>query len=642
MKLSIVIVNYNVEYFLEQCLQSVHKAIANLEAEVWVVDNASVDGSCEMVKQKFPWVKLIESKDNLGFSAGNNLAIRKSSGEYVLLLNPDTVVEETTFEKTIDFMDEHPDAGGLGVHMVDGQGNFLPESKRGLPTPWVSFCKIFGLSKLFPKSERFNQYHLGHLDKSDINEIDILSGAFMLMRKKALDEVGLLDEDFFMYGEDIDLSWRLIKGGYKNYYYPETSIIHYKGESTKKGSLNYVFVFYNAMVIFAKKHFTEKNASLFSFFINLAIYLRAGVAIVNRFLKLIWLPFIEFLLIYSGLIILKNYYSDFTQKIFDDKLVLLGLGIYALLWVMSLAVSGSYKYRRSAFRVIRGIGLGTMIILLLYALLPESVRFSRALILLGSLSSLLVIGLVRQTFSFILRDRFEKRVKNANKYLIVGDEEEFKRVTKMIEESKSGEFEFFPITINAHKDFEEESNSLNEKIRVFGVNEVIFCAKNITSADIISAMSLISVKNVGIKIAPPESMYIIGSNTIDKADDLLTYDVNSIGSQKNRRIKRLFDVISSTIFFVLSPVLIWITHRPFKFITNIFAVLFGQKTWVGYDENSDISNFPSIKEGVITSRGNHFNTNAETANKINLVYAKDYRFKNDVISVIKHFRFLGN
>ena len=216
MKLSIVIVNYNVQYFLEQCLQSVFKALPNVNAEVWVVDNNSVDGSVEMVKKKFPEVKLIASKENLGFSKGNNLAIRKSIGQYTLLLNPDTLVEEDTFEKVIKFMDDNPKAGGLGVKMVDGKGNFLPESKRSLPTPTVAFYKIFGLSSIFPKSKRFGKYHCGHLNKNKNHEIEILSGAFMLMRKEALDKIGLLDEDFFMYGEDIDLSYRIIKGGYKD------------------------------------------------------------------------------------------------------------------------------------------------------------------------------------------------------------------------------------------------------------------------------------------------------------------------------------------------------------------------------------------------------------------------------------------
>jgi GT2 family glycosyltransferase len=248
MKLSVIIVNYNVIHFLEQCLLSVQKAISGLEVEVFVVDNNSVDGSVSMVREKFPWVNLIANNDNPGFSKANNQAIKVSKGEYVLLLNPDTVVEEDTFSKCIAFMDQHPDAGGLGVKMVDGKGEFLPESKRGLPTPEVAFYKLSGLSRLFPKSKRFGQYHLTYLSREETHKIDVLSGAFMMMRRETLEKSGLLDETFFMYGEDIDLSYRIKLAGYNNYYFPETRIIHYKGESTKKSSVNYVYTFYNAMV----------------------------------------------------------------------------------------------------------------------------------------------------------------------------------------------------------------------------------------------------------------------------------------------------------------------------------------------------------------------------------------------------------
>jgi GT2 family glycosyltransferase len=314
MKLSIIIVNFNVRYFLEQCLTSVLKATNNIDAEIFVVDNESKDDSVEMVQTLFPTVKVIANKKNVGFSKANNQAIGIAKGEYVLLLNPDTVVEEDTFEKCIAFMDNHPKAGGLGVKMIDGNGIFLPESKRGLPTPSVSFYKIFGLSSLFPKSRTFSKYHLGYLSNDETNEIEILSGAFMWMRKSVLDEIGYLDESFFMYGEDIDLSYRIIKAGYQNYYFPETKIIHYKGESTKKGSINYVFVFYNAMIIFSKKHFAQK-AKAFSFFINIAIYLRAFLAIIVRFINFLKLPIID-VVIMSFILGVLNFLKPFIYSFF--------------------------------------------------------------------------------------------------------------------------------------------------------------------------------------------------------------------------------------------------------------------------------------------------------------------------------------
>ena len=255
MKLSIIIVNYNVKYFLEQCLCSVRAAIAGMEAEVLVVDNHSADGSVEYLRPRFPEVTFIENKDNPGFAKANNQAIRISSGEYVLLLNPDTVIGEESVRSLCFFMDEHPEAGGIGVKMLDGHGVFLAESKRSFPSPWVSFCKIFGLSKLFPSSRLFARYSLPYLNKEKQHKVEVLAGAFMFLRRKALDKVGLLDESFFMYGEDIDLSYRIVQGGYVNYYIPER-ILHYKGESTVRDG-TYMKRFREAMQFFYKKHFKK-------------------------------------------------------------------------------------------------------------------------------------------------------------------------------------------------------------------------------------------------------------------------------------------------------------------------------------------------------------------------------------------------
>ena len=284
MKLSIIIVNYNVKYFLEQCLCSVRAAIAGMEAEVLVVDNHSADGSVEYLRPRFPEVTFIENKDNPGFAKANNQAIRISSGEYVLLLNPDTVIGEESVRSLCFFMDEHPEAGGIGVKMLDGHGVFLAESKRSFPSPWVSFCKIFGLSKLFPSSRLFARYSLPYLNKEKQHKVEVLAGAFMLLRRKALDKVGLLDESFFMYGEDIDLSYRIVKGGYVNYYIPER-ILHYKGESTKHGDIKYVKAFYGAMLIFYRKYYPH-SGWLMSMLIRLAVLLKASLSVAGGMLGL--------------------------------------------------------------------------------------------------------------------------------------------------------------------------------------------------------------------------------------------------------------------------------------------------------------------------------------------------------------------
>ena len=293
MKLSIIIVNYNVKYFLEQCLDSVFLAVKHLvkgiagqarndTTEVFVVDNNSSDDSLKYLKPLFPDVIFIENQKNTGFSKANNQAILQATGEYILILNPDTVIGEDSLTNVCRFMDENPEAGAVGVKMMDGYGRFLPESKRGFPSPWNSFCKMSGLSKLFPNSKRYGGYHLKYLDVNHVHAVDILAGAFMMVRKKAVEKSGYLDENFFMYGEDIDWSYRIARSGYKNFYYPEP-IIHYKGESTKK-DIKYVKHFYEAMLIFFNKHYPRSNHS-FKLLIRLAVIFCGTVSAVQKIIK---------------------------------------------------------------------------------------------------------------------------------------------------------------------------------------------------------------------------------------------------------------------------------------------------------------------------------------------------------------------
>ena len=394
MTLSVVIVNYNVKYFLEQCLISVFNAAKDIDTEVFVVDNASADGSCQMVRDRFPLVKLIENTENHGFSYANNQALRLAKGEFVLILNPDTVVEETTFSKCIQFMREHPETGSLSVKMIDGKGKFLPESKRALPSPSVSFYKIFGFSRLFPRSKTFARYHLGHLNPDEVNEIEILPGAFMFIRKNALDEAGLFDESFFMYGEDIDLSYRIIKSGFKNYYFPKTTIIHYKGESTKKGSINYVLVFYKAMMIFARKHFTQKNAFLYIILIYAAIYFRAGLSIAKRIVNRWMQPIVDTLVMVMGFLIIVPFWENYrfnSANAYSNQIVIWFSSIYIIIWLVSIWLSGGYDKPKKPFTAAQGIGIGSMIILIAYSLLPEDMRFSRAIILLTTTWSFIFV-----------------------------------------------------------------------------------------------------------------------------------------------------------------------------------------------------------------------------------------------------------
>lgn len=286
LKLSVIIVNYNVKYYLDQCIRSVLRAFKemNTPAEIIVVDNHSADGSVDYLEQRypqklFPMVRFVRSAHNLGFARANNIAIRQSRGEYVLLLNPDTIVGEDALKASVDFMDVHEDAGAVGVRMLGAQGRRAMESRRGLPTPMVSFFKMLGFCNRWPHHRLFGKYYMGYLPWDEPSQIEVVSGAYCMLRRKALDEVGLLDEDFFMYGEDIDLSYRVLKGGYHNYYLP-VDILHYKGESTQKSSFRYVHVFYEAMLIFFRKHYSGMTF-LLSLPIKTAIYAKALMALVG-------------------------------------------------------------------------------------------------------------------------------------------------------------------------------------------------------------------------------------------------------------------------------------------------------------------------------------------------------------------------
>jgi GT2 family glycosyltransferase len=622
----------------------VFNAIKNIDAEVFVVDNNSVDDSMEMVAQKYPEAISICNKKNVGFSVANNQAIKQSRGEYVLLLNPDTVVEENTFEKTVAFMDEHPDAGALGVKMIDGRGNFLPESKRGIPTPWVSFCKMTGLTKFFPKSKLFARYYLGHLSENETNEVEILAGAFMLMRKSALDKSGLLDETFFMYGEDIDLSYRIIKAGYKNYYFADTQIIHYKGESTKKGSLNYVYIFYKAMVIFAKKHFSQNNAQLFSFFINAAIYLRAFVAIFQRFIKAAIVPLLDIGILYGGLYYIKEYWEHNHRFIrggeYQPDLVQIAFPSYIALWLVMVYLANGYTKPTKAKNIIYGVFIGTVAILALYGLLPEEYRFSRAIILLGAGWALIILPLYRFVLQRLFKINFFSDESLNKRVLLVGEKEETERVLSII--TTTGARPGFTDIVTP----QELNNleSIKEKIEVFKIDELIFCSENLSSARIIEYMGKLKGLNIEIKIAPPESLFVIGSNSIHTQGDIYSIKVNKIAQPHEKRNKRLFDLVVSFLGLVLFPILIPFQKKPSGYLMNCLAVLFGRKTWVGYAENTSREKLPQLKPGVLNPSTPHQERNLDNVQKAQLdfLYARDYNVKIDADILLKSVRMLGN
>ncbi len=652
MDLSVIIVNYNVKFFLEQCLHSVFNSLKGLKGEVFVVDNNSVDGSCQMVREKFPQVVLIENKGNVGFARANNQGINIAKGKYVLILNPDTVVEEETFEKCLRFMDEHPDAGSLGVKMIDGKGKFLPESKRSLPTPVVAFYKVFGLAALFPKSKIFGKYHLGYLDKEKINEVEVLPGAFILVRKKLLDQIGGLDEDYFMYGEDIDLSYRIILAGYKNYYFPETTIIHYKGESTKKSSINYVMVFYRAMIIFARKHFTKNNARYFSFLINIAIYLRAAISLLRRFIINSINPLLNIIFIYLGFYFFLPYWENY---IFNSNgsypLAYLHFVVpsYILIWIVSIYLTGGYEKHIKTGNLVRGILIGSLLILVIYALLPEYFRFSRALIVLGTIWALISTISIRLLLSIINKENFKIEIfKERKRIIIVGDKSESKRVYSILEQTHiKPELvgTVYPDIRKSNGGFIGNISQIEEIVSINKVDEIIFCSKSMSSQDIINAMLHFTSADVDFKIAAPESFSIIGSNSINTAGDLYVLNFNAISRSINQRRKRFFDLSVSVLFIIISPVLALMVRHPVEMIKNLFRVIFNKYSLIGYHEGfkNGAGKLPFLKKGILTPVDaiEPEIVDESVVEKMNMLYAKDYKIRNDINILYKGIRKLG-
>lgn len=600
MKLSVIIVNYNVRHFLEQCLASVTKASQHLDAEIIVVDNASVDDSVDMIHKQFPNVTLIKSEVNLGFSKANNLAVRKSVGEYILLLNPDTVVEEDCFRRCISFLDSQSHVGALGVKMIDGAGKYLPESKRGYPGLWNSFCKMTGIYHLFPNSSFFNGYYAGHLDKNAIHEVDVLTGAFLFVRKKVWELVGGLDEDYFMYGEDIDISYKIQKSGYKNYYFPEVTIVHYKGESTSKGSLNYVIAFYKAMIIFTKKHYGGSNKWALISLLSIAVWMKALFHSMQALLYKLRFIFLDLLLLAAGFYTIRYYWALWYHgsiDYFDNKVAWINLLMFTFVWIGCFFYQGVYEKKFALKDLFIAAIWGFVINLMIYALLPESWRASRMLVVL---SFLWVIGYALLSRLVLNRIRLKSWIIGSDKtknVLIIGDVSQLEKAKTLLAQKRNSFLIFM-------KDPDElQSYTIQhwiDFIRVHQIEELIFCQKNFDWKQILDFMKNLS-ELVDYKIMTESGSGIIGSSSKDVRGEIYSLDVEYNLSQKVYiRQKRLFDILFSLVLLGFSWLMVFVFKNKIQFLRNLCRVFSGKATWVSYQTNElKKVNLPVLKQGVL-------------------------------------------
>ena len=610
LQLSIIIVNHNVKYFLEQCLCSVLKACRNVEAEIFVVDNNSTDGSRLFLETRFPNVNFIWNTENAGFAKANNQALAKAKGPYILFLNPDTIIPEDCFEKCFDFFSTHADAGAIGVRMVDGAGKFLKESKRAFPSPLTSFYKLTGLTKLFPQSKTFAKYYLGHLSEKENHEVDVLAGAFIMIPKKTIDATGGFDEIFFMYGEDVDLSYRIQKTidaetklPYKNFYFAGTSIIHFKGESTKKGSLNYVRLFYNAMSLFVKKQYSSGQASIFNFFVQTAIWTRAAFSAIGQLLKRIGLPLLDAATILLSFGLTKYLWNTFIRKDvnYSPNMLIIAFPVFAVIFLIMAYYSGLYDKGYRQKQLNRSTIIASLVLLSGYALLPESLRFSRGILVFGIVIAFMLMLIMRQLFiEWNLLE--EKEESNESRQTIVAaNDGDFLTVTNMMRNAGMQE----RVLGRVNNDNDHTANSLGtiqqlpELIKRYPVKEVIFCEDGLSFAAIISIIQELP-EGIRNKFHASGSFSIVGSDSKHVSGNYVTDAKKyNIDLPLNRRLKRLIDVIIAFLFLLSFPIQLLLQKRTGSFFINVFDVLFEKKTWIGYAGSAD--HLPFIKKGILTS-----------------------------------------
>ena len=657
-QLSIIIVNYNVKYFLEQTLRSCFPACETIRAEIIVVDNHSQDGSVAHIERTFgngtaqTSLYIIANSENTGFSKANNQGIARANGKYILLLNPDTVIAEDTLVKCIQYFEDHPTCGGMGVRMLDGTGAFLQESKRAFPSPEVAFYKAFGLAGLFPKSKIFGKYHLGYLDEHSTHEVEVLAGAFMMIRSEVLKKIGNLDETYFMYGEDIDLSYRIVEGGYQNIYFADAPILHYKGESTKKASFNYVRMFYTAMKIFVAKHFSGPRAGLFIVFLNTAIYLRAGIAALMRMMGKMAQPIFDSLLFFGGLFAVKYYWEYYVKYIeggtYPDSYLYINTPLYICIWLLMVFLSGGYDRNTNSGKLIRGMALGTLAIAAVYGFLPEHLRFSRGMIIAGAALNTLLLIISRGIAHLIRHGNFRLGEPPIKRILIAGSASECTRTLQLLQQLQLGNqvigFANAGKQPSSHPYTLGETATLENLVATYQINELIFCAKDIAHADIIRIMEKLSGKT-DFKIVQPDSDAIIGSNSRDTAGDIYTLDTRfAIAQPESIRSKRTLDILIALMGIIGAPVLIWAIQNKPGFLGNCLQVLSGKKTWIGYLPSESQETLPHLRAGILhpLAGSDIDGLNTHICARVNFMYARDYRTSDDVRLIWKHRRLLGN
>lgn len=638
--LSIIIVNYNVKEFALNLLASINKALKNISAEIILVDNASDDGSVELLGEKYPDVKIIVNKNNAGFGAANNQALEIAKGKYFLLINPDTIVKEDTFTKMIEFFEANPQAGIAGCKVLNPDGTLQLACRRGFPGPWTSFTKVMGLSTLFPKSRLFAKYNLTYLDEKQTYEVDAVSGAFLMMRKSVYEKIGGFDKQFFMYGEDLDLCYRTQQAGWKVYYVHSTEIIHYKGESTKRSSIDETKIFYDAMHLFVRKHFS--SSFLIEAILQTAILFRKLIAFANVYkLALIGIV-IDFGIFSASVYLAEKIYANDRWIGFPEFAIPWVYFVPALLQIFISLIGGAYKkVTLSVLRCTISLFAG-MIVLAALTYFFKQFAFSRAVVLITYIIAFFSFSLWRILLKVIFKVGLDSSARKG-RTLIVGNEEKAGELASKLKSNLTSLYQVVGIIGLTRKMIGESIgnykvlgalDNIRKVIAGKKINKVIFSSEGVSFNQMFAVVSECQGMDVEFMVAGSELDYLVGKSSIAMLDDIPLLKVQyNISSFIHKKTKRIFD-------FVFSLILILLLVHPFiylfqkftskksdliQFILGVPKVLIGKKSFVGPRNATHIGELFIGKTGLtgFWFVENINENDTDEMNKLDLFYAKN-------------------
>jgi len=684
--LSIIVVSYNVREFLEQALVSIKKAVENISCEIFVVDNASSDGSPDIVAKKFPDVKLIRNSENLGFAKANNQAIRTSRGRYVCIINPDTIVQENTFFRVIEFLDNNAKVGAVGCKILNPDGTLQLACRRSYPTPWVAFTKIVGLARLFPKSKIFGRYNLTFLDPEQTAEVEAISGSFMVVRRETIDQVGMLDESFFMYGEDLDWCFRIRKGGWKIYYLPTTQIVHFKGESSKKSPFEQRRLFYEAMHLFVKKHFGTSKALMPSWLLIVAVWIRAIVSFASTAISKLLMPLFDLLIMSASLVI--AIYLRFRPEFPLEPFAVVYI-VYSAVWLVSLIARGAYGRKKlSGTKATSAVLLGWLINSALTFFFKQY-GFSRAVVLTAGIINLIFIPGWRVLLKALARSKiefFRKQLRNVilkRRSVIVGDKNSSEQILTRLKNQAQPTYQIHGVILSEHS-FEEDRiagvpvlgylDHLRDIVRREKVQEVIFATDKIAYNTMLTAIGTSNGANVNFKLVPSNLDVIIGKATIDYIEDIPLVDLDyKLHLFFNKSVKRSMDVFfAALLMIVTAPIMVWLSwikkipqqeiiyksgnshdirihefrfpadsHRFWRRLPALSSILRGEMSFVGREllaaNEKAVSTNLSLRPGLtgLEQLHRHSRLSPEEREKYHLYYLKNYTLLLDMVIIFK-------